>query len=183
MLTREQVLAAERTENAQHQRIHETFAKRAQGSAAYAAWKEACRVWHSTKLPTDYLWDDDFRRRLRAGEREAVEDAILYLEVDPWCFRSGYLKQRLTDDLKRVSLTEHDRERLRCVMLGVARGRNRREFRHYCRLAVAVENEAFLEQLEREARDSDSSSRGKLAYLLRFLKRHGRLGSSTERPT
>ena len=160
---------------AQNERIHQTFAARAKDPAANAAWEEACHVWHGTRLPADYLWSGEFGQRVRSGDREAVKDAVLFLEVDPWYFRSGYLKERLIDGLKRAPLTEHDRERLRQVILNVAHGRNRREFRYYCRLAAVVENAEFRRALEREAEKGGPSALGKLAYLLSYLRQHSKL--------
>jgi hypothetical protein len=100
---------------------------------------------------------------------EAIEDAILFLEVDPWYFRSGYLKERLIKGLKAADLDYRDRLRLRNVIWSVAKGKNRREFRNYCSLALKVSTPDFEKMLDDVSTEQDLDSRGKLSYLRRYI--------------
>ena len=163
MLTREQILDVERLENSHHERIGRTFRQRSESKEAWQAWKDATSEWHQQRYPTDRLWTDTFLRLLRTSDRAAIEDAVLYLEVDPWYFRSGYLKERLIRGLKAASLSEKDRLRLRHVVWNVVRGRNRRELRRYCSLALRVLTPEFEHALDRASVREDRACQGKLA--------------------
>jgi hypothetical protein len=77
---------------------------------------------------------------LQHGDRDAVDPAIVFLEADPRCFRSGYQKEELCRFLGRAELTDQQRRRL----LNVAdRGSNDprrplRERRAFRRLEVRL---------------------------------------------
>jgi len=172
MLTPQQIREAESGENAHHTRIHEAFLHRSDSQEAWARWKQVCADWHASRRATDYLWEPANRERLRAGDPAMVEDAIVFLEIDPWFFRSGYLKERVVSDLKRAPLSPRQRERLRHIIIEVCRGRNRREFRYYCQLAVAVWTSGFEHTIRLEAEAHDLESKGKFSYLRRYLEQH-----------
>ena len=175
MLTREAIAEVERIENAHHKAIHSTFACRNQGPKAWNAWEDANCAWHAQRYPTDRLWDDEFLADLRASDRQAIEEAILYLEVDPWYFRSGYLKERLIRGLKAANLTERDRRRLRNVIWNVAGGRNRREYRNYCSLAAMVGDADLIRLLDDVSPARDQEAKGKFGYLLSYLQQNTKL--------
>lgn len=172
MLTREQIAEVACTENRHHGRIHETFAYRDQSREGFEAWKGATSAWHAQSYPTDFLWSDEFMLNLRRSEREAIEESILYLEVDPWYFRSGYLKERLIRGLRSAELTERDALRLRNVIWNVAAGQNRREYRDFCSLAVRVATEEFREKLGRVSPEEDARAKGKFSFLREYLIRN-----------
>ncbi|MCW1922717.1 hypothetical protein OKA05_09145 [Luteolibacter arcticus] len=172
MLTREIIAEVERVENELHARIYDTFALRHESAEKWDAWDEATSDWHCRTCPTDILWEDEFLADLRSSQRPAIDDAILYLEADPWYFRSGYLKERLIRGLKSANLTEQDRSRLRIVVWNIATGKNRREFRNYCSLATAVADADFLQRLDQLTPEYDSAARGKFRYLQNYLRRN-----------
>lgn len=179
MLTRTVILETERKLNQLHRRVHETHSLRHQGNTGFRDWEMACREWHSYQSPLDELWLDAFRQRVRAGEAEALNEAILFLEVDPWFFRSGYLKEKLLQSLKSAPLRERECVRLRNVVWNVAIGRNRREFRNFCSLGARVSSPDFVARLEQVSAEDNLSSRGKLYRLRDHLRRHARDYSAT----
>lgn len=104
------------------------------------------------------------RARLRYSQKlNNVEAVIRYLENDPWAFRSGYFKADLIKLLRRLTLTMAQQERVRKIVLAVVDGRDRREFRHYCRLAQKVDSPELRAEL---ARRLDSQSE--------VIRRHAR---------
>ena len=175
MLTREVIAEVERVENAHHKAINSTFACRNQGPKAWKAWEDATSAWHAQRYPTERLW-------VRASDRQAIDEAILFLEVDPWYFRSGYLKERLIRGLKAAQLTERDRRRLRNVIWNVAGGRNRREYRDYCSLAAVVGDRDLIGLLEDVSPERDQDAKGKFGYLLTYLQQNTKLSEQGVAP-
>jgi hypothetical protein len=173
MLTREQIIEAERIRNAQRRRIDEALVNRGENQDAFQVWRDACDEFHDTVLSTDYLWLDETQQLIRNGERSTIEDVLLFLEVDPWYFRSGYLKEMLIESLKQAPLTDQDKARIRQIIISVAAGKNRREFRRFCELAARVISEEFENTIEQLVAQQDHESKGKFSYILRYLKDRG----------
>jgi hypothetical protein len=176
-LSRSEIRHEEQRSNEQRRRIHETWKRRGESREAWDEWERACQEWHETPMRCFYLWDIEARGQMRRGERGALEDALLFLEVDPWFFRSGYLKERVLRHIKGAPLSERDAERLRKVVEMVARGRNRRELRDYWRLALVVWTPEWEQRLRQEAecaaaQDIPAPGGNKLKYLLGFLSSH-----------
>ena len=86
---------------------------------------------------------------LKQGNVAFVEPIISYLEKDPYTFGSGYRKEKIWRFLRRVSLTEKQKERLRAVALKQVWTRMSREFFPMCRFISAIADGKFREQLER----------------------------------
>lgn len=179
MLTRDAIVQVERIESAHHKAIRLTFECRNRGPKEWKAWKDATSAWHAQRYPTDKLCENAFLADLRASDRQAIEESILYLEVDPWYFRSGYLKERLIRGLKAACLTQPDRMRLRNVILNVAAGKNRREFRDYCSLAAVVGDADLIRLLEDVYPERDQDAKGKFGYLLRYLQQNTKPSQKT----
>jgi hypothetical protein len=67
-----------------------------------------------------------------------------FLEADPWYFRSGYHKEYMIKELRKIPLTEEERKRLQQVILArIQEPKTPREFRRYCRLARFVSDDGF----------------------------------------
>ncbi|WP_052573707.1 hypothetical protein [Haloferula sp. BvORR071] len=172
MLTREIILETERKMTELHRRVHDTHASRHRENTGFKDWRIACQEWHAYQPATAVLWLPEFHQRLRVGDPEAMEEAILFLELDPWFFGSGYLKERLIRILKSAPLGERECVRLRNVVWNVARGRNRREFRNFCALGARVSSPDFVARLELVSDEENLSSRGKLHRLRDHLRHH-----------
>ena len=133
MLTPQLVREVEAAINARHHLVHQTHRSRSDSPEAWERWEKACAEWHANDQPTDFLWENSTREMLLMGDQEVIEDSIVFLEADPWHFRSGYLKERIISGLKRATLSP-PAEATQQVILKVCLGRNRREFRRYCGL-------------------------------------------------
>jgi hypothetical protein len=92
---------------------------------------------------------------LAPGDRLGVEAILLFLEADPWHHSSGYLKEYLIEQLLRVPLTGADARRAQRVVLQTIAGRDRREFRRYCRLARHVADAPFRAEVDAHLADRD----------------------------
>ena len=85
---------------------------------------------------------------LLSGKSNQADLYIEFLEADPFCFRTGYVKAELLLGLKRMTLSQKQQERLRDVILMVIEKGDRREFRSYCRLARKIQTPEWLAELE-----------------------------------
>jgi hypothetical protein len=97
-------------------RIWETFEAFKQNKSSHyagAAWSRACAEFHSEydalAFPGGY---EAGLKRIQAGDGRAIEDALTFLEVRPYFFRSQYMRTKLTRLLRHAPLTAQQAERL-----------------------------------------------------------------------
>jgi hypothetical protein len=109
------------------------------------AWKRATSEYHSQYEQLAFpgglnkIFDG-----LAAGVPEAVDNAIAFLEADPWSFRSGYMKAEIIKLLKKLSLSSEQRARLQAVVVARVHAKETpREFRAYCQLAKTIADPEF----------------------------------------
>ena len=119
-------------------------------------WALACERFHLSfdrlAFPGGLAKELDL---LRAREEQAIEMAVRFLEADPLFFRSGYIKAELLRVLRRVQLSDDQKERLRSVIVERIRSGGRREFREYCRLARSLVNSEFRQIVKKEMASTD----------------------------
>jgi hypothetical protein len=100
-----------------HRRIHETFPFREQGPEKHREWEQACKAFHSSydklAFPGGY---DGAPERIAAGDPEAMEAAICFLECRPYFFRSGYMFKTILRKAKRAPLSKSQAARLQTVV-------------------------------------------------------------------
>ncbi len=130
-------------------------------------WEDAYRIFRTA---VGLMYADDFMERierLRQGDSAQVDFAIEFLEADPWCFRSGYVKQRLLEILPRHSFDELQLTRLEAVLLSVVDVGDRREFRAACRLARRLQSQRVRRGLhDRLVAGNDGVARRSLWMLM-----------------
>lgn len=145
-------------------------------------WREACARFHDSYSKLAFpgglarVYAD-----LPRGDRAVIEDAIRFLETDPYFFRSGYLKGDLLRYLGRASLDPYQEDRLRAVVLARVSGPSRREFRRYCRLARRLSTPEFVARLQELASEEPGTAARHANWVLQAI-RHGGPLPSTMRP-
>lgn len=135
--------------------MHRGPDERDQNMAARFEWERARAAFDSFHLEHRYGWDnkvlsnrwDEYIARSIRVEPSSLEFAIAFLELDPWFFRSGYIKARFLENVKKASLSETQRSRLNDVLHDAVRNRSGREFRRYCRLAGRIADKALIDDL------------------------------------
>jgi hypothetical protein len=151
--------------------INRTYPARGHSSEAYAAWQRATRQ-HREALDAMYpdaFWADI--RRLAAGEHDAVDPALTFLEADPWCFRSGYAKELLLKLLARHQLSPRESRRLERVLLRSVDAGDRREFKRACRLAAQNKTARLREELGHRLFSGDLGVARRALLMLTTLRR------------
>ena len=86
--------------------LHRAYASRDGSAAANNTWIEAAAAFRSA-VEAFYAPYDEVLAGVRAGQTDAIEMATKFLLVDPWCFRSGYLKADLMHVLANAPLPAH----------------------------------------------------------------------------
>lgn len=140
---------------------------------SFAEWERAVEVlWAAWRAayPAEF-WEN--YGRLKGGDALAADYAIDFLEADPICHRSGYLKADLIRFLGRVPLNGEQADRLRAIVLGMTTRRFGREFRRYCELARKLDEPSFRESLAHLLKSDDPDVRRRASWVFRALHRKG----------
>ena len=97
-----------------------------------------------------YVFESDcFLKALAAGETDAKECAITFLEYDCFYFRSGYMKAKLLTRLKHIDLTQAETRRLQKVVCNaILSARPKREFGYYARLLQSIGTPLLRRRIE-----------------------------------
>jgi hypothetical protein len=126
-----------------HERLYKTVARRDEGTDERNAWTGAARA---ARIAVEALYSpdlDDLVAGIGSGDQQSIEAAIVFLEVDPWVFRSGYTKDTLLRRLSRAPLGPDQQERVRQALLAALVRGPRREFPAMLRLAHHVRSPSF----------------------------------------
>lgn len=144
----------------------------------YRAWQEATHEWRQAR---DAMYEADFSHgfdphiaAIRAGQPDAVETAIRFLDIDPWCFRSGWAKERLLRALKSVRLDADQIRRLRSTMMRAVDDRDRQELAEWCRLAANLDLAAVRVGLRKRLGSDDEHVRRRAAWSLARIEEYQR---------
>jgi hypothetical protein len=114
---------------------------------------------------------DDVATRLARGDESAVEEAIRYLESDPWVFGSGYEKATLLRRLKHVALSENDKTRLGRILMHYVDVGWRWDFEEACTLARSLGTAPLRNKLRLRLHDADASIAIRALTMLLRLRR------------
>jgi hypothetical protein len=98
-----------------HEHVHETLRAR-HTPAGRKAWEAACAEFRaqydSPAFPGGY---EAGLRRIQDGDAEAIEAALVFLELRPYFFRSQYMRKKLHRLLKHAALTSDQAKRFEDV--------------------------------------------------------------------
>jgi hypothetical protein len=155
-----------------HSRIHETLARRFRSEADRDRWVEACAEFHRRFPELIFPGGLKHWEAFLSGAPEEIESAITFLEVDPWFFRSGYLKQIVWGRIKRASLTVAQQDRLEAVALAYLKKRVHLEFWYMVRFVRACGTDSFWHQVAAIARTDQSDVGNKAGWLLLAKQNH-----------
>ncbi len=110
-------------------------------------WKKATQDFHDSYDQLAFPGGlDHALDALKKNDPATIDHAILYLEADPYFYRSGYIKQKIIRLLKQSTLSPHHILQLQAVLIAnIQRGGRSRE---YCRLAKKIQTPVFIERLQ-----------------------------------
>lgn len=135
LITKQDILETERKVNYFADKINETVKKRDNSKVDYNEWIKATKEWHSYKYPIAKLYNiKDLRNGISNNRTEYFEAILLYLEVSPHFFRSGYLEQKLIQLLKQADLSESYKKRLINILISKLNKGPIFQFKPWCNL-------------------------------------------------
>ncbi len=95
-----------------HDRIHETLKSRDLSPKARADWSHACdefrAKYDALAFPGGY---EAGLQKISAGDVRTIENALAFVEVRPYFFRSQYMRTKLVRMLKRARLSARQAQR------------------------------------------------------------------------
>jgi hypothetical protein len=168
-----QTLALRNAEELRHLygRIGETLRFRSDSDASRANWSAACAEFHQRYTELFFPGGTEAWNCFLRGESVYIENALAFLEADPWCFRSGYQKQIIWNRFKRLLLSEKELERLERIARSYLPKKVRWEFWHmakFVRLRASAEFWQEMEQLATSAERSPSAIKANWLMLVRL---------------
>jgi hypothetical protein len=151
--------------------VHATYQRRGEDAPQKEKWQDACRRFHSEYDQLAFPGGiSEEMRRLKDHDPGAIESAVAFLEVDPFFFRSGYIKEDLLEHLRWAPLDQDQKRRLQQVILARIRDpKTRREFRRYCRLAPFITEIEFEKEITRLAGPSGAKPK-RAQWVLEHLR-------------
>lgn len=157
----------------------------------YALYKEGVTLhaqhFSRTVVPADVArYDWDFWRDmalLKGSDQVHLEQAITFLEADPWFFGLGYAKEDIIPAINRLVVTSSFATRLQAVVLNMVDRRNGREFRAYKQLACKVDAPELREQLEQRLTHADPAIRRRARWVLDALAQKDRMEQDRKKVT
>ena len=129
-------------------------------------WKLACKDFHAYQSPIDSYIDKIFGS-VTEYDSELIEFSILFLELDPRFYRSGYIKEEILRKFRKLEFSKKDNQRLRIVLLNAVERRAGREFKKYCSLYPQVKDEE-LEATLINISKNESSKGNRARLMLRY---------------
>jgi hypothetical protein len=153
------------------ERVDEMFRERSKSPEHTAAWQKAALAFRTEydKLAFPGGLSREFDL-LRVGDATAIEMAIRFLEANPWFFRSGYYKVDILKLLRKHSLSDEQRARLRKVILERVRDRPVREIRGYARFAPKVSTPEFEAEMTNIAENANRHAARHAQWVIDCLK-------------
>ena len=143
--------------NRLHKLVHESsdLRWRTGKTEAIEHWEKAVRDWKEfsgfgyPEMKFYFFENQTFLAALSAGDADAKESAIRFLEFDPYYYRSGYIKSKLLVRLKQLKLNASEIKRLQKVVCNaILSPLPKSEFKYYAGLLKNIGTPEFRLKLD-----------------------------------
>lgn len=113
------------------------------------AWQNATRLFNEAYDRLAFPGGLEHGMRLLSKQDPtAVTIAIEYLEANPYCFRSGYIKAKIAHYLKKALLTQAQKKQIQDILITAIKDDHKKEeYKKYCRLARVVRDDVFCSRI------------------------------------
>lgn len=167
----DQILSNAQIINEMHKNIATTFKKRDENKQA---WQDACEKYHS--LYDSLAFPGGLNQAMILLDKKdlsIVPIAITYLKADPYFHRSGYIKEKIANKLKKFTFNQEQIKDLQDFILDMLSKPSHRESKEYWRLAITVSDNNFLTRIQeiiKQSQDAIVLKRAK--HLFELLQTH-----------
>lgn len=159
--------------NRLHERCRSTFLDRQVSPAHRDEWRKAVEAFRHYQSPLWEFWSPSAQASIVEGSGYWRHAALLYLQMSPRFFRSGYLRDLVCHRLKQAQLLSPERKAIqRCLLDAVVRRPSTGRFTFDCRLAIRVCDAAFVEALDTLNRHQDAWTAGRAGRMKAAIARH-----------
>lgn len=150
-----------------HDNIYFYYNKRGKSNE----YKNACAEFHAYQSPMMKYFSKASLNELKTANKEKIEFALTFLEIDPYFFRSGYLKEDLLRKLKFITFSDSEKTRLIDILINAVKNNSNREFKFYCKLA-RKNSTSLLENKLNELKESpDGHIKNRAELMLKYIKK------------
>jgi len=159
---------SEREMNRLHAALWASVEHRDKSPNHYEKWTQAAALFRNFHAPIDEL----VQRCLRCGLEHDPDlrcFAFCYIEHDPYFFRSGYILESLLQKVKKITLSDAEKDIIRRTILRRVETRALRNFRHLCRFIPRIQDAQFCYELRSRAKSTDPNLRRRAEFALSYL--------------
>lgn len=143
-------------------------------------YRNAAEEFRAYQSPLWELWSAQAQCDIVAGSGKWRDAAILYLQISPRFFRSGYLRNVVCTKLKQAELQHRERKDTQAALLrSIVRRPSTGSFRYDCRLAIKVADKPFLQELQSLCRNRNPWISGRALRMEETIQRHSSCASET----
>ncbi|CAN7232115.1 hypothetical protein [Acidovorax sp. Leaf78] len=171
----------EREMNRLHAACRAAAMRQRSNPALRKEYMRAAEEFRAYRSPLWELWSAQAQHDILAGSGKWRDTAILYLQISPRFFRSGYLRNVVCTRLKQAQLQDRERKDIqKSLLISIAHRPSTGSFRYDCRLAIKVANESFLKELRVLCKDQNSWTSGRAQRMEMAILRHAALSFDTD---
>jgi hypothetical protein len=167
----DEIRTFERESNALREKLRNSFACRNQSPQKYRDWKSEADLYLKYNMLSRPMLDFCYTASERDPDSVQREFMFDYIEIDPYCYRSGYLMERIVRKLKKLELTQAEKSSVRELLLKRIRSRALRNFRDICRLVPKIKDQNFEDAITVLSRSSDQAIRHRAEFALSYFNR------------
>lgn len=116
---------------------------------------------------------EPLEKRFKVDASESLDEVLEFLSIDLSAFRCGYAKEFFLKWLKQTNFSVNEIEKIKSLIIEVCETKSfRREFRRWCRLAIKIADENFVERLQKVTKDENHFARVKSRWILEAIRQN-----------
>lgn len=164
----------EKKVNELHSKLWETFRRRERSAHAHSDWERAAKQFREFISEFDELVERSLSENL-AQDKGLRDFAFSYVATDPYFFRSGYILERLVRRIKKLDLSDAEKQLIQQLILRRIDKKALRNFRDICRLIPKIETTGFSNEIAERLRSKEPSIRHRAEFAASYLPSHGKV--------